>query len=243
MGVIAQITPWKGQMHALWVLDRVRQTCPEAQLVLVGEAKFVTDVTRYDNRVYEQNLHRTVEEFGLQSGVRFLGEREEVERVIAALDVVLVPSVEEPFGRSVIEALAMNVPVVATDRGGPAEVVRPGIDGVVLPPDDVQAWAEAVVRMTQRNNDGGRRNDSRTYVRRRFSPDQHVATVLSVYARALSTRGIRGHQPAGSTPRRILQWALMLVPAGRSASLRARDSHSRTRNRLRMPWPRPGPSR
>jgi glycosyltransferase involved in cell wall biosynthesis len=182
LGVIAQITPWKGQTRAVRVLARVRRTHPDAQLLIVGETKFVTPATRFDNRAYERELRELVRQLGLSDAVRFLGERDDVERVIAALDVVLVPSREEPFGRSVIEALAMGVPVVATNAGGPAEVIRPGKDGIVLAPDDLDDWAEAVRSMVRR----GRRHESRTYALERFSPARHASEVVSVYERAIA---------------------------------------------------------
>jgi glycosyltransferase involved in cell wall biosynthesis len=184
LGIVAQITPWKGQIRAVHVLEQVRRARPTAQLLIVGGTKFVSAATSYDNRAYERELHAVIEQLGLRAAVRFLGEREDVERIMATLDVVLVPSTEEPFGRSVIEALAMGVPVVATNNGGPAEVIRPGMDGVLLPPDDVAAWAHAVLVMARR----GRRLESREYALRRFSPARHAAEVTAVYERLMSRR-------------------------------------------------------
>jgi glycosyltransferase involved in cell wall biosynthesis len=191
VGIVAQITPWKGQIRALQVLERVRRVHPTAELLIVGEPKFVTAATSYDNRAYERELHAMVDQLGLQGAVRFLGEREDVERIIAGLDVLLVPSTEEPFGRSVIEALAMGVPVVATENGGPAEVIRRGIDGVLLPPDDLGSWARAVVAMAQR----GRQLESREYVLGRFTPERHAAEVISVYERVISRWSREGARP------------------------------------------------
>jgi glycosyltransferase involved in cell wall biosynthesis len=188
LGVIAQITPWKGQIRAVNILERVKRTHPGARLLIVGEAKFVSAVTRYDNQAYERELHGTVDRLGLNDAVSFLGDREDIEEILAALDVLLVPSTEEPFGRSVIEALAMGQPVIATNHGGPAEVIRPGKDGVVLDPDDLDAWALAATSLADR----GLRLESRDYARARFSPGVHAAGVVSVYQRALTnTRGRR----------------------------------------------------
>ncbi len=182
LGVIAQITPWKGQTRAVHILERLRITHPSAELVIVGETKFVTPATRFDNLAYEAEVRGLVSKLGLDDAVHLLGERDDVERIIAALDVVLVPSSEEPFGRSVIEALAMGVPVVATNAGGPPEVIRPGIDGIVLAPGDLDGWAEAVRSMARR----GRAQGSRSYAIERFGPARHGAEVISVYERAIA---------------------------------------------------------
>lgn len=182
LGVLAQITPWKGQTRAVLTLNELRRTHPAAELVLAGEAKFVTAATRFDNPAYERDLHALVDDLGLRDAVHFIGERDDAERVMAALDVLLVPSTEEPFGRTVIEALAMRVPVAATDVGGPREVIRPGVDGVVLPPDDTTEWAASIRLLLRR----GPNPESRAYAIERFSPERHASEVLRVYERIIA---------------------------------------------------------
>jgi glycosyltransferase involved in cell wall biosynthesis len=179
LGLIAQITPWKGHTRAVRVLARLRESHPDAQLLMAGEVKFVTRSTRFDNQAYGRELMSLVAELGLSDAVHFLGERDDVDRVMASLDVLLVPSTEEPFGRTVIEAMAMGVPVIATDAGGPGEILRPGYDGIALPPDDIDAWARAAATLARR----GRELESRTYALERFSPSRHAAAIVSVYDR------------------------------------------------------------
>jgi glycosyltransferase involved in cell wall biosynthesis len=180
IGVLAQITPWKGQKRAVHTLHALRSSHPNAQLVLAGEAKFVSASTRFDNLKYERELHQLVSDLELSEAVRFLGERHDPERILAALDVLLVPSSEEPFGRTVIEALAMEVPVVATLAGGPRDVIRAGLDGVVLPHGDTTAWADAVCELYR----SGRNAGSRAYAASRFAPARHAAIMVDVYRRA-----------------------------------------------------------
>jgi glycosyltransferase involved in cell wall biosynthesis len=185
LGLVAQITPWKGQHRAIEVLARVRTRYPRAVLVLAGEPKFVTKATSLDNLTYQGELAASIEALGLSHSVLAFGERDDVERLMAALDVLLVPSTEEPFGRTVIEALAMNVPVLATDVGGPPEVIRPGVDGETLPPDHLDAWADAVDRLVK----APRSETSRSYAIERFSPHRHLSAVLAVYRSVLKPTG------------------------------------------------------
>ena len=112
----------------------IRRTHRSAVLLLVGEAKFVARATRYDNRSYLRRLHELVAELGLGGAVRFLGEREDVPEILRACDVALLPSWDEPFGRAVVEAMAMGAPIVATSVGGPAEIIRDGVDGLLVAP-------------------------------------------------------------------------------------------------------------
>ena len=130
--VIAQLTPWN-QCGAIIAWVRIRESFPDALLLLVGEAKFTSASTRFDNRSYRDALHELVEDRGLGANVRFLGQRSDVPAIVSALDVLLAPSWEEPFGRTIIEAMAMGVPAVATNSGGPAEIIDDGVDGVLLP--------------------------------------------------------------------------------------------------------------
>ena len=142
LAVLAQITPWKGQDLAIRALADIRRAHPGALLLVVGDVMFAGR-TRMDNPAYERSLHALAAELGVSDAVRFLGRRQDVPDVLAAIDVLLVPSREEPFGLCVIEAMAMERAVVATSVGGPAEVIDDGVDGRLLDPRDVPAWSDA----------------------------------------------------------------------------------------------------
>jgi glycosyltransferase involved in cell wall biosynthesis len=123
LAVVGQITPWKGQIDALRALAEIRSRWPSLRLLIVGAPKFVERATRYDNRAYLRELHALVVRERLEPQVRFLGERADIPEVLAACDVVLAPSWEEPFGRSIVEAMAMGVPIASTDVGGVREIL------------------------------------------------------------------------------------------------------------------------
>ena len=182
LSVIAQITPWKGQDLAIATLAELRRRGHAATLLVVGEAKFVDVATRHDNRGFERDLHALVQALGLAGRVRFLGERSDPERILAASDVLLVPSTEEPFGRTIIEAMAMGVPVAATSIGGPREILRDGIGGRIVVGRNAAAWADAVEELARWSHD--RRKAARTAAQARFSRERHTGAMLSVYARA-----------------------------------------------------------
>lgn len=188
LGVVGQLTPWKAQDDAIRILRGVRAGIPDATLLLAGTAKFVSEETRYDNRTFVGALHAMCADFGLDGAVRFLGEREDVPDLLAALDVLLVPSWAEPFGRVVIEGMAMGIPVIATAEGGPAEIVEDGADGVLLPPRAPERWAQEVVRLLE-DREGARALAE--VARRRVGPsygvEAHVRGILDVYAQVLGS--------------------------------------------------------
>ncbi len=186
--VIGQITPWKDQDLAIRVADELLHIEPHMHLLIVGSAKFTSRAARFDNRAYADELRRTVTTLGLDDRVSFLGEREDIPEILGATDLVLVPSWEEPFGRAVIEAMAMGVPVIATDVGGPAEIIREGVDGLLLPPRRPERWAAAVRSLLDdpgRMRDMGRRGEREATAR--FGVAQHVEAVLEAYGAAGST--------------------------------------------------------
>jgi L-malate glycosyltransferase len=140
LGVVAQLTPWKGQDDAVRALALVRAQHPDVRLVLAGSAKFVSAQTRFDNKAFVRDLKALIAELDLEDAVEFAGECEDVVSIYAGLDAVLVPSWEEPFGRAVIEAMAMGVPVIATDVGGTAEIVDDRRTGLLAPPRSPERW-------------------------------------------------------------------------------------------------------
>jgi glycosyltransferase involved in cell wall biosynthesis len=182
IGVIGQLTPWKGQDDAIRALAAVRRRHPDARLVIVGEPKFVARATRFDNWAFVRHLHELVRDLGLGWSVSFLGEREDVPEIIRALDVLLVPSWEEPFGRTVIEAMAMGTPVIATSVGGPGEVITDDVDGRLLGPRDPDTWSAAISDLLA---DDPRRaamgERARAQVTSRFGLEQHAEAVTRLY--------------------------------------------------------------
>jgi L-malate glycosyltransferase len=188
LGVVAQLTPWKAQDDAVRSLALVRDTWPDTQLLFVGGVKF--HAARYDNEAYEAALHGLTSDLGVEEAVTFLGERTDIPEILRALDVVLVPSWEEPFGRTVIEAMAMGTPVIATSVGGPAEIVSSGTDGLLLPPRDPAQWAECVCTLLAHpevREEMGRQG--RVRVISAFGREAEVDAVLETYERVLAHRG------------------------------------------------------
>ena len=180
------ITPWKGQREAVETLDALRREHPRALLLVVGEAKFVARATRYDNIAYMAELRQLVRDRGLEPHVRWLGERSDVAEILAAVDIVLVPSWAEPFGRVVVEGMAMGCLVAATAVGGPAEIITDGVDGVLLAPRAPGTWARVLGDLIAHPE---RMQDMRAGAPRaaaRFGRERFASAVLDGYRAALS---------------------------------------------------------
>jgi glycosyltransferase involved in cell wall biosynthesis len=191
--MVAQITPWKRQDHAIRLLSRVRKSQPSATLLLAGSAKFVGPTTSYDNRAYLASLQALCAELGVQSSVRFLGEVDDVRPLLAACDVALLPSTEEPFGRTVVEAMAMGRPVVATSIGGPQEIIDDGVSGFLADPSDLDQWEHIVLRVLADRALADRLGQAgRAHALSALTAEHHAEQVCAVYARLDRIRSSRG---------------------------------------------------
>jgi L-malate glycosyltransferase len=192
LGVVAQLTPWKAQDDAIRIVAGLRGAHPGVRLLLAGSAKFVSGSTRHDNRAFARGLETLVDALELGDRVMLLGERGDVPELLRALDMLLVPSWEEPFGRTVVEALAVGVPVAATSVGGPREVLRDGLEGLLLPPRRPDAWVSALSPLLSdpiRLAAMGRRGRARAIA---FDRGAHADRILAVYEDVLARRSDRG---------------------------------------------------
>lgn len=182
LAIVGQISSWKGHDTAIRALNALRRDHPHARLLVVGEVKFAGAATRLDNRGYLTELHRLVRELRIEDAVEFLGERDDVSQIMARADAILVPSIEEPFGRTVAEAMAVGTPVVATTVGGPAELIKDGVTGLLAPPGEPVAWSSAIQRIVEHpewaREMGRRAGDT---ARERFATERHVAAMMEVY--------------------------------------------------------------
>jgi L-malate glycosyltransferase len=188
LGVVAQLTPWKAQDDAVRIVAGLRDAHPGVHLLLAGSAKFVSGSNRHDNQAFVQRLEAFVEDLGLGDRVSFLGERSDVPELLRALDIVLLPSWEEPFGRVVVEALAVGVPVAATSAGGPREVLRDGVEGLLLPPRRPDEWVAALSPLladSARLDEMRRRGPERASG---FDRSSHADRIRSIYEHVLEKR-------------------------------------------------------
>ena len=124
----ARLEPQKGLPH---LLDAAMMV-PDASFVVAGEGP--------DRAALEARIAA----LGLAGRVRLLGHRDDVRQLLAVADLFVLPSLNEGLPLSVLEAMGAGVPVVATSAGGTAEIVRDGVTGVLVPPGDAGALADAI---------------------------------------------------------------------------------------------------
>jgi len=132
---------------------------------------------------------RTQTRVGPRSGLHVLGYCTDVERVYAAADLLVHPAVGEAFGRTVGEALACGLPVVAYDHGGPAELVAHEVSGLLVPTGDTQALAAAVRRVALEPELRAELAKGAVAARDGLSSEAHAAAVQALYDELMSGGG------------------------------------------------------
>ena len=119
---------------------------------------------------------------GVSDRLHLMGYRSPIEAAMAAMDVMLVTALEEPFGRTLIEAMHLGTPVVATEHGGNPEAIRAGETGFLVDPFDPSAFVAPVSRLLQ---DTGLTHEitdrAQTHVHDTLGTDSHVAQVSRIY--------------------------------------------------------------
>lgn len=134
IGCVGDLRPAKGYRYALQSISIITEKIPEAVLIIAG-----TKTELY------QELLALCDELKIQRYVRFLGYRDDVADVFAALDVYLSCSLSEGFSLTVVEAMAAGVPVIATRSGGPEEIVLDGTTGVLVDVAEPAQMAGAIL--------------------------------------------------------------------------------------------------
>jgi glycosyltransferase involved in cell wall biosynthesis len=135
VGVVARLEAEKGHPTLLEAWPRVLAAVPDAYLLVVGEGSRRAD------------LERLARDFRISHRVVFTGRRDDVPAVTAAVDVAVLPSYREAQGLSILEAMALSRPVIASNVGGIPEVIEDGVTGILVPPHDAPALAAAIVRV------------------------------------------------------------------------------------------------
>jgi glycosyltransferase involved in cell wall biosynthesis len=179
MAMVGRMHAVKGHRAMLTMLPAIVQRCPTAVLLLVGDGP------------EREGCENLAHELRLRKHVHFLGQRSDVPRLLAAADLVVMPSKSEGLGLAAVEALAARRPVVAFDVGGLREVVMDNETGRLVPAGDHEAFVDAVVSIIQDPERRGRYGERALVDSRRFSLECHVHKLIACYREAAAIGAIR----------------------------------------------------
>lgn len=172
---LSNFRPVKRVPDAVEIFALVRAKMP-AKLVLIGDGP--------DRGAAEYLVRKNC----LQKDVFFLGKQNAVHEKLAAADLFLLPSQLESFGLAALEAMACEVPVIATNAGGVPEVVEHGLDGFLVPPGDVQGAARHAIEILSRSDRGREMGKTaRIHAKKKFCSNDVIPQYERYYERVLES--------------------------------------------------------
>jgi glycosyltransferase involved in cell wall biosynthesis len=198
-GIVGKISPQKNHLLLLKAFNTLAKRHSNARLLIVG-GKSYTD-SYYDQVKWE------IDHSGLQEQVLITGWRPDAFNVIGGLDCLIMPSAWEGLGMVLLEAIVHGVPVIATQVSGIPEVVRDGVDGVLVAPGDCDALVDAMEATVGRRAEARVRRPApgRDYINQKFSFRRMLEETLGVYQAAYAAR-----------PTRRVQHGLTVSQSGRA---------------------------
>jgi glycosyltransferase involved in cell wall biosynthesis len=177
VGTVGRLEERKGHAFLLEALRRVAERETDVRGLVVGAGKEAARLAALRDRLH------------LADRVRLVGYWPDLAEALAAIDVFVLPSLMEGHPLAVLEAMAAGKPIVATTVGGLAEAIEDGVSGLLVPPGDADALAEAVVSLLRDPERAARLGrEARRALEERFSLEKSVRANEEVYRSALEER-------------------------------------------------------
>lgn len=230
VGIVGRIAPWKGQDVFLRAAAMVAQRHPRAHFAIAGAVLFPEN-----DAAFERELHRMVLALGIEDRITFLGWQPAPE-TMAALDVLVHASREpEPFGRTIVEAMAAGKPVVAAAEGAVPEILPPSA-GFLVPPSRPELLADALDRLLADRKLRKRMGEAGAAVADTFFPVERTVQLVGQLYRSLAVTSAR----RAAARRRFLPKRLRTLRRRRVA---AEQPFAWPRPQVPPPSPAPAPHR
>ncbi len=174
IGTVGRMVAEKGQIFLIQAIALLKDSHPEIRCLLIGQGPLL------------EELKKQAKMLGVFENCVFPGVFEDIERLYPLMDVFVLPSLREPFGLVLLEAMAAATPVVATAAGGPVSFIRSGINGRLVAPKNESALAGAITDLLEAPGNR-QRIASAGYrcVNRNFGIQRTVSKIEGVY-RAVS---------------------------------------------------------
>ncbi len=180
VGIVAALEDHKGHAYLIQASKVVKEQAPRVRFIVVGSGSL------------RMMLDRQARELGVEDIVFFLGFREDVPRILASLDLFVLSSHHEGMGSSLLDAMASRLPVVATRAGGIPEVVMDRETGLLVPPRDPDALAQAILELYRDRELAARlARSGLAVVHRKFSAEAMAGKVAELYEQFAARKGVR----------------------------------------------------
>ena len=185
IGCVARLDPVKGHAVLLHALPSVIKAFPDCHVLIIGDVDSVGPEHR-------RGLEKLSADLGLSDKVHFTGQRDDALAMIRNLDILVQPSLYEPFGLMLIEAMYFGVPVIATNVGGIPEIITHMQEGLLVPPNGPGELSGAIIALVENVPWQRKLGEAGNWrVRNNFTIEQMTASYFEMYERLIEeiTRG------------------------------------------------------
>lgn len=169
VGMVGQIHVSKGHLTLLQSISEILALCPDTVFVVIGGGD-------------SSELQK------MNSAVRFLGQRNNIPELMKDMDVFVMASQNEPFGRVTVEAMAAGVPVVGSNSGGTAELITDGESGLLIPPEDPARLAQAVIKVLSDDKMAAKFKAGGLKAAQNFTGEQMAQNYMKLYRQILAEK-------------------------------------------------------
>ncbi|MFH1023616.1 MAG: glycosyltransferase [Planctomycetota bacterium] len=177
VGGVGRLVPVKGFRTLLETIRRMGDAGRAVHVCLAGDGPL------------REELLNLAARLGISDRVTFAGHQNDMRGILAAFDVLVSSSLSEGCSNVILEAMAAGKPVIATEVGGNPELVTPGETGLLVPPEDPAALADAILRLLRNPGECRRMGEAgRLRVEEHFTMDRMVSETAALYERLLAGR-------------------------------------------------------
>ncbi len=174
VGTIAILRRKKGHHILLEAIPLILQKIPEAVFVFAGDGP------------QRENVLNKIKNLGLSNKVFMLGLRKDIPNLLKSIDLFVLPTLQEALGTSFIEAMAMEKPVIGTNVGGVSEVIKSGVNGYLVEPNNSSALANAIIKMLQNKERAKMMGiEGRKIVQQNFTVERMCKKMYALYSSLL----------------------------------------------------------
>jgi len=174
IGVVGRLGREKGHIHFLKALKRAREKIPDVLAIIVGHGP------------QEEAIRKYASQNGMADSIILTGYAGNVANYYQLFDLLVIPSLSEGLPNVLLEAMALSIPVIASDVGGIPEAIRNGENGILVPPRDYRLMSDMIVDILgNRRKSTSMKTAAHHTATARFSPVVRADRILETYGKIL----------------------------------------------------------